>query len=200
METTGAYILVSTEGQYVDTIKHKSLTLHAVTGYNPTHNIRYSGTVVALPKIEPFDEVSEDGRMVHKKISPIIKEGDKVYFRYVNNDGDTNIIEDGSRVVRVPYRDVICLVRDGQIIPVGEWMLGEKIMESKGSHVGLVLDFSDKWYEDRAKVKYISSFKGEDPIVEVGDVVQGKYLNFENEIEGEKFYCFRPDQLNAVLN
>jgi hypothetical protein len=199
MIATGAYILVSTEGQYVDTITHKSLTLHMVTGYNPTHNIRYSGVVTSLPIIQPFDETVEDGKKVQYKIDPIIKEGDKAYFRYVNNDGDVNIIDNGKRVVRVPYRDVICIVRDGQIIPVGEWMLGEKVMEQKSSVRGLEVDFNSKYYEDRAIVKYFSNFVDQEPIVSVGDTVQGNNINFENEIEEQFFYCFRPFQLNAVL-
>ena len=199
MIATGPYCLISVEGQYADKLKYKSLNLHLIPGFNPTHHLQFCGVVVGLPVIPPFDEAHDGSKMIHKMIEPIIKEGDKAYFRYINNDGDVNIIEGETRVVRVPYRDIICIVREGEIIPVGEWILGEKIMEQKTALNGLEVDFSNGYYLNRAKVQYVSTFIGEDALVVAGDTVQGRSINFENNIEGKDYYCFRPDQLDLIL-
>lgn len=223
MIPTGPYLIVAVEQQYNDTVKYKSLELKFEPRYRPTFNLVISGIAIALPEVKPFDEVSENGKDIKKYINPIIQEGDKVYFRYVNNDGDLNLLQNNDhngnlRHIRVPYRDVFCLVRNSEIIPVGNWILGEPVLTGIGEveevetetgkkkvrveyfpNSKLVKAYYDEHYADRAKIKYISSFIGDEPEVSVGDVVVGKHLVLEENVEGQTLFRFEESQLDCIV-
>lgn len=222
IKAVGPYVIVSVTKQYNDTINTGSLELKFEPMFRPTHNLNYHGTVVCIPNEIPFDEDSVDGKYVKKWIYPIIRNGDKVYFRYINNDGDLNLIQDNKeRSIRIPYRDIFCIVRNSEIIPVGGWILGERVLEGIGEeeeietetgkkkvrveyfpNSKLVKCYHESFYKDRAKVAYISTFMNEEPLVNIGDIVlgeKGKHINFENEIEGTVYYCFQDNQIAGVF-
>ena len=102
--------------------------------FNKGQRLKYSGKVVSVPTTRQFDEQGYE-------IDTIIKEGDEAYFRFMNASDDSfeigKSVSDYSELttIRVPYEDVFCIVRDGQISTIGEWVLGEPFIDGGGQEI-----------------------------------------------------------------
>lgn len=167
------------------------------------------GIVKAIPVVQPIDHNGTG-------IEAIIREGDEIYFRYMNIADETSYLEKSvtdlseKRIIRVPYQDVFAIVRDGQIIPVGDWVLGEKYIDGEGEEVqmgvttikvkytasGIIEAVNMKPSVNKAVVRYCNG-----NTLKPGDIIFSKLgINFENEINGQKFYCFTQDfQVDAIV-
>lgn len=187
--------------------------------FNKRERLESFGTVISVPQIQPKDGHGNE-------IESIIKEGDKIYFRYMNV-ADTRAyleksVSDFSEkfTIRVPYEDVFCIVRDGQILPVGEWILGEAFIDGDGQDMdmptgnggtttikvtytksGLVESVNDKVSINKAIVRHVGSLKNKPSVLKKGDIIFSKIgVNFENTIEGKSYYCFLESfQVDAVI-
>jgi hypothetical protein len=188
--------------------------------FNKGERLSYFGTVLSVPSIEPTDD---SGR----HIVPVVNKGEKVYFRFMNVSNETSYLEksisDFSEkfTIRVPYEDIFCTVCDGQIEAVGEWVLGESFIDGDGEMVdmpiggggvttvkvqyhgntNLVKSVNTQTSKKKAVVKYVSSLRDYPTSLKVNDIVFSSMgLNFENEIEGKKYYCFLESyQADAVV-
>lgn len=188
--------------------------------FNKGERLSYFGTVLSVPSIEPTDD---SGR----HIVPVVSKGEKVYFRFMNVSNETSYLEksvsDFSEkfTIRVPYEDIFCTVSDGLIKAVGEWVLGESFIDGDGEMVdmpiggggvttvkvqyhgttNLVKSVNTQTSKKKAVVKYVSSLRDYSTSLKVNDIVFSSMgLNFENEIEGKKYYCFLESyQADAVV-
>ena len=228
-QALGSNIIVEIESRYkkTETVGDIELLLDVPTKdkgeevfFNKGERLRYSGKVVSVPTVQPKDDANN-------LIDAILTVGDEVYFRYMNvSDIRAYLdkkVDDYSETytIRVPYEDVFCTVRDSKIIPVGDWVLGEPFIEGEGSMVEMpignsgVTNIKVEYYENTNLIKsvnmkesthqvvarHIGSFKGKESELKCGDIVYSKVgINFENEIDGKRYFCFLQSyQADSVL-
>lgn len=220
MKAIKSKLIIKIEKQYTDSVRFMGGDLYKDPMYNRTWNLMYCGVVMGIP---------DEGAMLYshafnREVCADILVGDKVYFHYVHSDTDSGDVlervEGGLSVTKsIPYGDAICVVRDGVIIPVGGWCLGETLIMGDGEieeietstgkkkirveyiskALNLVASHNEEVYDDRCVVKYISNYKDEIAEFGIGDIVVGKGINFKNTIEGEEYYCFQHDTVLAIL-
>jgi len=120
-----------------------------------------------------------------------VKVGDKVYFQYTAFFNKPVMDDD---IYQMDYDLIFCRVRDKEITAVGRWVL-LKPLEMKES-MGVLINPFTTMSKNVSEVCFISprvELKTEDGDIERGDfvMIDGERAAFENEIEGEKYYCTR---------
>lgn len=214
----GSVLIVEIESKYKKTEKvgelELLLDLPKVTNgeevfFDKRSRIEPRGKVIGIPTVIPIDPEGVS-------IEPIIQDGDEIYFRYMNIADETSYLEKSitdfseKRIIRVPYHDVFAIVRDGKIIPVGDWILGDKYIECEGEELdmgvttikvkytasGLVESINDKPSVHKAVVRYCNG-----NTLKSGDIIFSRIgINFENDINGKSYYCFRREfQVDAIV-
>lgn len=207
-QSTFNHVIVEVEQALDDKYTYKSLTLDIDPEFNPTHHARIYGTVVAVPQGECYDE---EGAEIEKEVQV----GDKVYFHYLVTTDETRNI--ASNYYKVPYCWVFCVVRDGNILPVGSWTLCTPLVKEQFNTVevdgvtvdatvsrsGLITGLDKKPAIDMATLSYVGKpLVGESPInANVGDtVILEKNSNFTNRIEGIDYYTVKQKYILGVKN
>jgi hypothetical protein len=216
-------VIVRIPKQYTDTVPFLGGELYKDPMFERTWNLMYVGTLIGIPDDSSPAYNHSYNRFVKKELVV----GDKVYFHYVHADTDRgDIIEHVSGtqelVKSMPYGDIICVVREGVVIPVNGWCLGEPIIIGEGEvetietssgpqkvrlqylnrALGLVAAENTEVFNDRCVVTHTSSYKDEDPNFSVGDTVIGIKggINFKNTIEGIEYFCFQHDTVLGILS
>ena len=148
-----------------------------------------------------------------------IQAGDKVYFHYLSLEQDQNFVQhaDGKKIYRVDVSEIFCYVREGVIHPNLNWVLGvpfwaeakdlgngvkgyTKIIDVAGEQKEIVSGIQFKPEVNIATIKHIGlgvfeprkNIKAEDICYLTPD------CEFENEIEGVKYWCFKHEDIIAV--
>lgn len=214
----GSVLIVEIESKYKKTEKvgglELVLDLPKITNgeevfFDKRSRIEPKGKVIGIPSVMPIDPEGVS-------IDPIIQDGDEIYFRYMNIADETAYLEKAitdfseKRIIRVPYHDVFAIVRDGEIVPIGDWVLGDKYIDEEGEDLdmgvttikvkytpsGLVESINDKPSVHKAVVRYCNG-----DTLRSGDIIFSRIgINFENEINGKKYYCFREGfQVDAIV-
>lgn len=186
--------------------------------HNKGYRLKYSGKVVSVPTTRQFDSQGYE-------IDNIIQEGDEAYYRFINSSESGNEIGKGisdfseQAVIRVPYEDIFCVVRDGKILPIGEWVLGESFIDGEGEDMdmptgsgvtkikakmssgGIITSVNDQVCLNKAIVRHVGSLKDNPTALREGDIVYSRGgINFENEIAGKKYFCFLESyQVDMIL-
>jgi co-chaperonin GroES (HSP10) len=169
-------IIITLEKQYNDEIDFNGGKIYLDPTYRPEWNAFPYGTVVAAPARNQF--IADD--FVHN-----VQVGDKIYINYGVVLDESNMIEhEGKEYWMVDYFMALAVVRDGQILPVGEHILIEP-MEEEVKHDFLVIpDMAKKKVLTRGKV-----FSSNDPEIPNGSIVSFEDRGmFENEIEGKNLF------------
>lgn len=173
-------IFVQIEKKFQDEVVTESgITFYKDTSFNPEENSTVSGIVVGVPTVVDKVNVSPDFK--HNVLV-----GDKLYFNFnVVLDNDNLIVHEGQEYWTVDYWNAIALVRDGQIIPVGDYILIDPIQEDVTSSLLIIPDAYKKKEGNRGVV-----FSSNSPDLPVGAEVEydpiGKFWNI---IEGKRVYC-----------
>jgi co-chaperonin GroES (HSP10) len=115
-----------------------------------------------------------------------VQPGDELYFNYQTLLDETNCVEhEGKEYWGVEYFQAIAVVRDGKIIPVGSYILIEKLDEDVNHSFLIIPEIAKKKETNRGIV--FSSNMAEIP---AGSIVEFDPIGkFENEINGKKLYC-----------
>lgn len=184
-------IVITVEKRFVDEIEFNGEMIYFDPSFNPEHNVIPSGTVVGTPLRDP--------QILH--MSPEfyfnVQVGDKLYFNYNVIMDETNlIINDGKEYWLVDYYNALAVVRNGNIIPVGEHILIEPI-EQELKHDSLIIP-------DMAKTKvanYGRVFSSLDPAIPNGSIVHFEEQGmFENKIEGKNLFVMYYSNILALKN
>ena len=173
-------IFVQIEKKFQDEIATDSgITFYKDTTFNPEENSTVSGVVVSTPMV--VDTVNVDPDFKHNVLP-----GDKIYFNFnVVLDNDNLIVHDGQEYWIVDYWSAIAVVRDGQIIPVGSYILIDPLMEETTSSIIHIPDAYKKKEGNRGVV-----FASNDPAIPAGVEVEYDSIGkFWNIIDGKKLYC-----------
>jgi len=192
-------VVVEVGASMDDTVQYGNLKLHIDPEFNPTQYARIYGRVIAVPEGKAYNEESFE-------IEKEVQVGDIIYFHYLTTSDETNCIY--GNYYKVPYYWVFCVVRSGNILPVGGWTLCETVVEEDFNQVevdgqkieaitsasGLVIGINKKPSTKFARLSYIGiPLVGEDEL-KIGKgalVILNKNSNFKNTIEGKEYYTVR---------
>jgi len=193
------FILVQVEKRFNDVFEAPDgmiLFKHLLEDGNKEQDVIIHAPVVAIP-----DDIPTSGfaKGIHKDV----RVGDEVYFKYLSLLSEENWIptEDG-KFWRIPYQDVFCAVRDGDIIPIGGWVLVEPVKE-KAVSTFLIDPFKDKVKNETVGiVRHIGKPRMGMPDMQriVGEAIFfPKDCAFENEIEGTVYYCMEQKMIYGTI-
>jgi co-chaperonin GroES (HSP10) len=150
-----------------------------------------------------------EGKAYNEESFEIEKEvqiGDIIYFHYLTTSDETNCIY--GNYYKVPYYWIFCVVRSGNILPIGSWTLCETVVEEDFNTVevggqkieaitsasGLVIGINKKPSTKFARLSHIGRpLVGTDEL-KIGKgalVILNKNSNFKNTIEGKEYYTVR---------
>ncbi len=190
--------------------------------YNPNNYTRIFGEVVAIP-----DRLGKGGKDesepvvwfndAPKYIDSIVEEvqvGDRIYF-YYTQISDHNILEwEGGLYYKVPYTQIICAIRNGEMIMIGGHILlkpyyGEGIIEEniaghrvfgKMTSFGVFMPVA-KPEERKGTVAHVGTpLIGDDANLSVGDLCYFP-VNYDvkTTIEGVEYYTMRQHEILCTL-
>jgi co-chaperonin GroES (HSP10) len=173
-------IFVQIEKKFQDEIVTDSgITFYKDTSFNPEENSTVSGIVVGIPTVVDKNNVTPEFK--HNVLV-----GDKLYFNFnVVMDNDNLIVHEGQEYWTVDYWNAIALVRDGQVIPVGDYILIDPVQEEITSSLLIIPDAYKKKEGNRGMV-----YASNSPELPAGTEVEyDKIGKFWNIIEGKRVYC-----------
>lgn len=171
-------IFVTIDKRFQDEVVTESgLKLYKDSSFKPEENSTTVGVVAAIP-------VKHDTANFPPDFQFNVKHGDKLYFNFNITIDPTNCVEiDGEEFWMVDYFEAIALVRDGQIHPVGSYLLVEP-MEEKIETTLIVPEMVNK---EGNRGKVVAS---NDPSIPAGSEIEYEPIGkFWNIIEGRKLYC-----------
>jgi len=201
-------------------------------GFDPARHVRCYGEVVSIPLHLSKHPVSQElrGSPPYSESSPFeyrhicdieqeVKVSDRVYYHFNTITMKNCVKIEGTHTNRVwyykvSYDQIICAVRDGQIIPIASYVLCDPDMESwedifvptksglKDKHGKDILKPKDQWIQKKVKPehKFLTAF-----VRHVGKPLKGDNLEFEvgqkiwyrrnadwmNKIEGRDYFVIR---------
>lgn len=148
------------------------------------------------------------------KTVPEISVGDKVYLHH-NALEEYNMIPDSKGLWVIEYDEVLCAVRDGNIIPINGRILAEPIFDDdileidymgskrkvKMTESGLVKELDPSYNLAKARLSYIGTPQiGETKVpINAGEVFY--YIvnaDYKNEIEGKEYFVMFQDDIIAI--
>ena len=205
------YVLFESDVTTEETITHGSLELYLDSSYRTHENARNYGTVIQIPFQlsktiigQTGERYSENPDFIFiKDIPQIIQKGDRIYFHYNVLGEESNRYEPIEKIFGARYDQIYCLVRDGQIIPVGQWVLCEPIAETWDDITlpsGLVVKSAPGHLYRIGKVAYMPeiTMKGMHEDLQVGEYVLIKNnADLEVEIEEKTYYICRQKHIMA---
>ena len=192
-------VVVEVGASMDDTVQFGNLKLHIDPEFNPTQYARIYGRVIAVPDSKAYNEESVE-------IEKDVQVGDIIYFHYLTTSDEANCIY--GNYYKVPYYWIFCVVRSGNILPIGSWTLCETVVEEEFNTVevngqkieaitsasGLVIGLNKKPSTKFARLSHIGRpLVGADELkVSQGAlVILNKNSNFKNTIEGKEYYTVR---------
>lgn len=237
------YIIFKTDVLFQDKVKIQDRELFIDPTFQPELHVRCYGEVVLLPLrmkkvpimqqsrgIPDYFDVSPFEYKYLSDIEPEVQVGDRIYFHF------NTIIKMGANIVheemfpgtskvktwffKVRYDQVLCAVRQGEIVPIGSYALVEPDMQSVREilvpiaqvgadnkplrdHLGnAIVAPREKWLKKQLKpsahplrgwVRYVGSpLKGDVREVEVGQLIYYRpNADWTNIIEGKPYYTIR---------
>lgn len=177
-------ILIKVKKRFQDEIDFNGSKIYLDPTFRPEWNAFPYGEVHSVPLRNP-------------NISPDfyynVQVGDRLYVNYVVLTDDSNHVEDD--IWCVDYYMALAAVRGEKIIPVGEHILIEPIVEERQSSI-VIPEMSRKFVSTKGKV-----FSSNDPAIPDGSTVLYESMGmFENEIEGKKLFVMYNSNILGILN
>ena len=186
-------VLIEREKNTKDEVKVGDKTLFIDTSwYEYDHVIQY-GIVKYIPK------------RLHSsfKTNMELLPGDKVYCHHFVADEKNFIDIYGDKLSLLNYNMFYARVRDGKIHMLSDWVLVEIIKDTKEelqTESGIWVKTQKEKKEQIGKIKYVNS-KSIDDGFKPGDTVMFmKDADYEMEVEGEKLYRMRNQDILARID
>lgn len=222
MKPTNGNVFVQVEKTVIDKIG----ILFQDIRFNRHGKMVICGEIIAASEYgdnEPIGEHFEgQPRRVHYRSKTIrasefknnLIQGDKAYFHYLTLETDENFVmfQGKMQVYRVRVSDIFCVVREGQIIMNLNWVFAQPFwregLEDLGDGVRgktkeiagkkIVTEIALKPDVNIATIHHIGQFEGGRDVA-AGDVcLLTPNCEFENDIEGVKYWVFKHDDIIAV--
>lgn len=194
-------VLVKVEEEWDDKISlGNGIIIYKETEYNPEGKVAITGTVAGVPK----GGVSKNHPQV-KHIDPIVEAGDKIYFHYLVIDTINRMVTENGVYYFVDYDQIFCRIVDNQIQMVGDWVLCDKVTEKKLESDLIVLP--DEYNLEEVKNTMVVRHAGPQPHTQTRvDITPGETVitkddcEFENEIEGERYYTVKRSDIIGTIS
>lgn len=169
-------IFIKVEKRFQDEVDFNGGKIYLDPSFRPEWNAFPYGTVHSTPLRNVF--ITDD--FVYN-----VQVGDKLYFNFVVVIDESNLIEHkGEEYWAVDYFQALAVVRDGKIIPVGEHILIEPIVEEVKHDTIIIPEMSRKKTLSKGRV-----YGSNDPEIPNSSIVSFEERGmFENEIEGKKLF------------
>lgn len=190
MSNERTYIPVGNE-VYVDIEKETNNTINVGgeelfldTDFNRFWHARQYGEVKYIPR--RFQKEAEDNIDLVK--------GDKIYVHHFLIDESHTLEVYGEKLYWVPYGLCFCIVRDGELHMLNDYILAKPVLEPEENYKtssGLFLKAEPEKLERIAKVVKTNHTSHEENLQEGDYVVFANDADYEMEIEGEKYYVMR---------
>lgn len=198
-------IVVKAQGVYNYYVQKGNLKLYVDPLFKPGERRVRIAEVVSIP----------DGMFSFCDIIPEVQTGDTVYLHH-NALEEQNMIPDSDNLFYVEYEFVICVIRNGEIVPIGGRILaepqydddvveiefqGQKYMVRMGDHQ-IVKEFNVKSSLYRARLAYIGTpQKGQEEIdIKPGDLFfYIKNGDYRNEINGKEYFVMYQEDILAKI-
>lgn len=196
------HFTVFSEKKITDTVKHGSLELKIDPDFNKYHHAVQCASIDTVPY--KVNELFEN--------DPVLQKGDKVYFHHFVVQ-DVNSLKENIYVVTEPSF-LWCLIRSGEIIPLGDQLLCQPIKESgevktdsglwlkwneiKGDHLH---NFGSNIAEvkQHAKITHVSE-NCKRAGIKTGDIIVFRQdADYDIEIEGQKYFRMKKDNILIVM-
>lgn len=204
MRSPKDYVLLKIERKSDDSILIGNQTLFLYNGelnlkdgsYNPNDRTRIYGEVVSVPDSLSNTPMDYSDRLLSDCTIEVLP-SDKAYFYYICLNDDNLLTIEGVMYLKVRYDNIICVVRGGVIIPISGHVLVSKVKKKETA----ILYEVEKVREFIGKVEHVpSSYIGDNLDIVQGDIIQFyENSDFENEIEGVKYYCMRSEFIIAKV-
>jgi co-chaperonin GroES (HSP10) len=216
------------------------MVLFKDTSFRPEESAVICGEVVVAPETLGGHEFcreyegfpvcsgkSEPNVIKYRNLPIEVFNGDKVYFHFhALNDESYLYKEEGFEYFGIDYDQIFCAVRNGQIIPITNYVLVEpyfgddveefdvpavapgfaplpSVVKGKKTASGLIADLHEKPRFLEGVVKYVPLMRlGFEYInVKPGDrIYYTTDSDFENEIEGRNYYVMKLQDIFATNN
>jgi co-chaperonin GroES (HSP10) len=144
----------------------------------------------------------------YEYIEPEVQIGDEVVLHYNAITEDAEVEYNNEKFYMVPYEYIFCAFRNGQMIMIGGRVLCEAVYEEgaveedgmmvKKSESGIITDINVKHDLKKAFLSQIGTpLKGAPalPVVAGDEVWYPKDADFENTINGKKYFCMVQEDL-----
>ena len=164
--------------------------------YNPNDRLRIFGEVVSVPDMLGSDAMDYSFNKL-QDCEMEVKVGDKAYFYYIAFNDHNIIFHEGKMYLKVRYDNIICVVRDGEIRTIA----GHVLITPKKSVESALLYSIEKIQSLTGIVDYIPSpYVGKTVNFKPKDTIHFfQNSEFENEIEGNKYYVMRQEYIIAKV-
>lgn len=165
--------------------------------YNPNDRIRIYGEVVGIPQSLSGDAMDYSNHLLNE-CNMEVQIGDKAYFYYIAFNDSNVINHEGKMYLKIRYDSIICVIRDGQIKTIAGHVL---LIPFKKTEIYL-LHSIDKIQDHTGIVEVVPTpYINEEQGFEKGNTVYYyQDSDFENEIEGKKYYVMRQDYIIAKVS
>ena len=241
MKPFSNYVIFRTDTMFNDKVQFEGLkgeTLVLDPSFDPQRHVRTYGEVVSLPAQLTKRPIMQEHRgspapsdsspYSYKYVSDVSEElqiGDRIYFHFNTITMKNCVKEEGEHPNRVwyfkvSYEQIVCAIRNGQIIPISSYVLVDPDFENwddilvptytmlKDEQGNFIPKPKEQWIQKkvRPEYKYLTAFvrhvgtplKGDKCEIEVGQKIwYRRNADWMNTIEGKDYFAIRQRHIVA---
>ena len=130
-----------------------------------------------------------------------LEKGDKVYFHHFVVQPDNSYIHDDKELFKCDYPSIYCVIRDGKINMIEDWILCKPIQEPEENFIrnGLYLKPSRENIPLRAIICHISKKAHESGLMVGDEIIFKEDSDYDMMIEGDIYYRMKISSVSAIL-
>ncbi len=141
-----------------------------------------------------------------------VQVNDLVYYHFLSIEEENRVKVAGEKVYKIPYNNILCVVRDGQIIATSGHVLVEAIYPDNavdiGNNVkgfisksGIVTQIGVNYTMQEGIVKHVClPFKGDEICFAEGDhIVFKRFGDWIVNVEGKDYFIIKYNDIEAII-
>ena len=164
------------------------------------HAVQY-GIVASVPMRISHRYENEHGHTIgfygHQ-----INTGDKIYFHHFVTEPENTYNIEGQELHLCQYAQTYCVIRDGEIEMIEDWLLAELVMEDESnlrSASGIYLKPELEKIPGIAVIRHLSKVCKEQGMREGDTIVYKKDADYMMEVEGKNYYRMKAWNVAVII-
>jgi len=131
--------------------------------------------------------------------------GDKVYFHHFVSQPENEVSYGEEIFYKADYNQIICVVRDGDVIPMEKWLLATPVMENEEdtytevSGVKIYTKISPEKKFLLSKVEFVGNMAREAGFDSGQTIIHPTFSEYALKIEGKEMYRMHIDDIFCVI-